>query len=109
MSLPRRVRYVLLACAFGVSALAVPRAEGIVADPPWGWHVSTPSEAVVGMFVIPIGAAMVAGFLLVLPVLPPGGPVRTDDYYEWRVTALVAVMVLVHLWAMLPVFGVYLL
>jgi|GEM_PF-5079793 len=106
MSFPRHVRHALLACAFGLSALAVPRAEGIVADPPWGWHVSTPSEAIVGMFVIPIGATMMAAFLSFLPVLPPNGPVRTDDYYEWRVTGLIAVMVFVHGWAMLPVYGV---
>lgn len=109
MSLPRRVRWALIVGAFALSALAVPRASSIVADPPWGWHVANEVEALIGMFVVPIGAVVLSGIFAILPALPPDGPVKTDDAYEWRVTVIVAALLLVHVWAMLPVFGIYLL
>lgn len=109
MSLPRRVRRTLILGAFALSALAVPRADSIVADPPWGWHVTNEAEALIGMFIVPLGAVVLSGMFAILPSLPEDGPVQTGPAYEWRVTLIVAALLLVHLWALLPVFGIYLL
>lgn len=109
MSLARRVRHALIAGAFGLSVIATPRASSIVANPPWGWHVTNEVEALIGMFVVPFGAVLLSGMFAILPALPPDGPVQTDEAYEWRVTAIVTALLLVHIWALLPVFGIYLL
>lgn len=109
MSRPRRVRRTLIIGAFVLSTLAVPRADAIVADPPWGWHVTNEVEAFIGMFIIPIGAVLLAGIFEILPSLPEDGPLETGPAYEWRVTVIVAALLLVHVWALLPVFGIYLL
>lgn len=109
MSLARRVRRTLILGAFTLSVLAVPRADAIVTNPPWGWHVSNEVEAIIGMFIVPLGAVLLSGMFAILPSLPPGDPVQTDDWYEWRVTVIVTALLLVHVWAIMPVFGIYLL
>lgn len=109
MSPARWTRRALIAVAFALSVLAVPRTESILADPPWGWHVTNEMEALIGMFVVPFGAVLLSGMFAILPVLPPDGPVQTDEAYEWRVTLIVTALLLVHVWALLPVFGIYLL
>lgn len=109
MSTARRARHVLIAVAFGLAVLAVPRAEDIVANPPWGWHVPTESMAYVGMFVTPFGMVLLAMVFSYLPFLPPDGPMEVDEAYEWRVTAIIAAAFLLHVWALMPVFGIYLL
>lgn len=109
MSVAQRTRQILIAGAFALSFAATPRADAIVADPPWGWHVTNEAEAIIGMFIVPFGAAVLVGMFNLLPLLPPEGPVQTDEAYEWRVTVIVTLLLLVHVWALLPVFGVYLL
>jgi hypothetical protein len=109
MSFARLVRHALVVAAFGLSGVAGVRADEVVADPPWGWHAPTEELVVLGMFAIPIGALALCGLFAVLPALPPDGPVETDEAYEWGVTVIVSALLLVHVWALMPVFGVYLL